>query len=510
MVSRIVQLAQTISTSVSQIDQVLTAQGLPPLSFDEDLPAGYLPKELSLVRDAVIDATAELHDLLLEPLHLVKAHTRHNNAVSFQAIARYNIAAIVPPHGSTSFADLGSRTGLGTQMTSRLLRHAMTMRIFHEPTPGTVSHTRASRMLASPEMNAWMRIGTGEMWPAATKMISALDKWGPDNESPNKTAYSLLSMPTFPSSMALPCSADGLTQQSVSPNGYHECHCQCHAASQYPKDEKEQEGPSIYTTLATDPAKAALFASAMAVWSTRQDYSPEHVINGYDWDSLPFLFPLEDPESNRIVSQKRRKVERNIKVLDVGGARGHVAIALAANFPHLDITVWDMPAVVEGAEDDLPGGLKTRVKFLGKDLFTEANQVMEGDVEKADVVFLRWVFHNWGDGYCVQILRGLVPVMRGGDGSGQGTRVLVMDTCMPDPEADIGNVEDNVKVPLWMERDLRSEDLNMAAIFNSRERTLREWKALFQQADERFVFKGVTKPEGSALSMMEVVWTPGL
>ncbi|KAK4207347.1 6-hydroxytryprostatin B O-methyltransferase [Rhypophila decipiens] len=508
MVSRIVQLAQTISTSVSQIDQVLTAQGLPPLSFDEDLPAGYLPKELSRVRDAVIDATAELHDLLLEPLHLVKAHTRHNNAVSFQAIARYNIAAMIPPHRSTSFTDIGSRTGLGTQMTSRLLRHAMTMRIFHEPTPGTVSHTRASRMLASPEMNAWMRIGTEEMWPAATKMISALEKWGPDNESPNKTAYSLLSMPTFPSSVSLPYSEDGPTQQPASHNG-HKRQCQCHTATQCQKDE-EQEGASIYTTLAANPAKAALFASAMAVWSTRQDYSPEHVINGYDWDSLPFLFTIDDPEGNRVVSQKRRKVERNIKVLDVGGARGHVAIALAEKFPHLDITVWDMPAVVEGAEDDLPEWLKGRVGFVGRDLFPEASRVVEGEAEKADVVFLRWVFHNWGDGYCVHILRGLVPVMRGGDGSGQGTRVLIMDTCMPDPEADIGSVEHNVKVPLWMERDLRSEDLNMAAIFNSRERTLREWEALFQQADDRFVFKSVTKPEGSALSMMEVVWTPCL
>lgn len=54
----------------------------------------------------------------------------------------------------------------------------------------------------------------------------------------------------------------------------------------------------------------------------------------------------------------------------------------------------------------------------------------------------------------------------------------------------------------------RSEDLNMAAVFNSRERTLREWRALFAEADSRFVFKSVRKPEGSALAVMEVVWTP--
>lgn len=74
--SRIVQLAQTISESVSKIDHVLSTRGLPAISFDEDLPVGYLPKDLSHARDLVIDATAELHDLLLEPLHLVKEHTR--------------------------------------------------------------------------------------------------------------------------------------------------------------------------------------------------------------------------------------------------------------------------------------------------------------------------------------------------------------------------------------------------------------------------------------------------
>lgn len=73
--SRLVQLARTISDSVSKIDDVLSSQGLPPLSFDEDVPVGYLPDEISHARDMVIDATAELHDLLLEPLHLIKTHS---------------------------------------------------------------------------------------------------------------------------------------------------------------------------------------------------------------------------------------------------------------------------------------------------------------------------------------------------------------------------------------------------------------------------------------------------
>lgn len=54
----------------------------------------------------------------------------------------------------------------------------------------------------------------------------------------------------------------------------------------------------------------------------------------------------------------------------------------------------------------------------------------------------------------------------------------------------------------------RSEDLNMAAVFNARERTLSEWKALFIEADDRFVLRSVNRPKGSILSLMEIEWRP--
>jgi hypothetical protein len=46
----------------------------------------------------------------------------------------------------------------------------------------------------------------------------------------------------------------------------------------------------------------------------------------------------------------------------------------------------------------------------------------------------------------------------------------------------------------------------MQAIFNSRERTTNEWKALFLEADPRFEFIGVKEPEGSALAVIDVRW----
>lgn len=46
----------------------------------------------------------------------------------------------------------------------------------------------------------------------------------------------------------------------------------------------------------------------------------------------------------------------------------------------------------------------------------------------------------------------------------------------------------------------------MAALFNSREPTAAEWKALINEADARFHVKQIIQPKGSALAIMEVLW----
>ncbi|KAI1379802.1 sterigmatocystin 8-O-methyltransferase [Hypoxylon crocopeplum] len=430
----IIQLAQTISTSVAKIDAALGANGLPSPSFDEDAPVGYLPPEILGAQDAVLDATTELHDLLLEPLHLIKKHSGSNNSVCLQAISRYSIANLVPLGGRISFAELAKQTGLKDQMVMRLLRHAMTMRVFREPEPGLVAHTKASKLIASSHMNAWLRIGTHEMWPAATKMPDALEKW-PGSQEPNQTGFSL----------------------------------------------SRNSTQSIYDFVGSTPERGSQFAQVMGIWASRPDYAPSHAVNGYDWAALSSSFSASDQSMQRI------------RVVDVGGAQGHVAIALAQQFPHLEVVVQDMDKVIEGAEAGLPQDLKNdgRVRFMAHDLF--APQPIS-----ARVFFFRWILHNWADKYCIAILRAHIPILR------LGVRIIVMDTIMPDPGAGPGSVGE---VPLWVEKDLRSEDLNMSAVFNARERTFNEWKALFIEADARFILKSVNRPKGSTLSLIEVEWT---
>lgn len=184
---------------------------------------------------------------------------------------------------------------------------------------------------------------------------------------------------------------------------------------------------SIYDFVGSTPERGASFADAMAIWASRPDYAPSHAVNGYDWANLSSSFCGSGTGE-----------QQRIRVVDVGGAQGHVAVALAQQFPHLEVIVQDMDKVIEGAEVGLPQDLQRdgRVRFMAHDLFAPQPVV-------ARVFFFRWILHNWADKYCIAILRAHIPVL------GSGSRVIVMDTIMRDPGEGAG------AVPLWVERDLR-------------------------------------------------------
>lgn len=67
---RIVELAAQISASVAELQEHLSAQGVPSPTFDEDSPP-FLPADVSHIRAQLLDATAELHEVLTEPLMLI-------------------------------------------------------------------------------------------------------------------------------------------------------------------------------------------------------------------------------------------------------------------------------------------------------------------------------------------------------------------------------------------------------------------------------------------------------
>ncbi|KAL7755528.1 hypothetical protein ACKLNR_014626 [Fusarium oxysporum f. sp. zingiberi] len=406
--------------SVSKLQQILSSEGTDFPTFDTDASTS-LSEESRDIRDVVLDSASELYDLLLDPLSLLHEKGAHNNMVSLKAISHYGIAKVVPVEGHISFEEISTLTGLELQLLRRLLRHAMTMRIFREPEPDQVAHTKASRALTNTVMNDWL------------KMLDAVKKW-PNSQEPNETGYAL-----------------------TNPLGL-----------------------SLYEVLGSDPERAVRFSNTMKAFTSRPDYDVSYVLDNYKWASLG-----------------------EATVVDVGGAAGHVAIQIAQRFSAINVVVQDNERAIAGAEARVPQNLKGRVRF-------EAHDFFKPQVTAADAYYLRWVLHNWSDKYCVQILRALIPALR------SGARIVIQDTCMPEPGT----------IPLWKERHLRwvtdlafyfmkyadkglyrrVADLNMAALFNARERTTKEWEALLKEASPRFVLKEVIIPKGSTLAIIEAYW----
>ncbi|CAF9929953.1 MAG: hypothetical protein GOMPHAMPRED_005523 [Gomphillus americanus] len=168
----------------------------------------------------------------------------------------------------------------------------------------------------------------------------------------------------------------------------------------------------------------------------------------------------------------------------VGGSNGFVAIALAEAFSNLKCIVQDLPTVVKDMK--APANLSGRIEFLAHDFFEPQ------PVKNADVYFFRWILHNWPDKYAVRILQSLIPALK------VGAKIIVYDEVLP-PHGVL---------PEEMDLALAQLDINMMTLQNAKLRSAEEWKQLFEQADSRFKFGGITIPPGSALGFVEVEWMP--
>ncbi|KAI1481891.1 sterigmatocystin 8-O-methyltransferase [Daldinia eschscholtzii] len=264
--SRIVELAAQISSSVNELQERLAAQGAPSPSFDEDSPQT-LPANVSHLQDVVLDATAELNELLMEPLQLIFKFGAISNLVSIDAICRYHIVDMIPPGGQISFEDIAEKSGLDKGLVRRLLRHAMSMRILREPEPGMVAHTKISKFLTIPYINAWVNFETKDTWPATTRIVDAIQKW-PSSEEVNETGFSLAN-----------------------------------------------DGKSVFDVLGADPPRAMRFASSMQAIDHVQGYAIGNVSKVYDWASLGNVYMVNVGGLRGQAAIELAKNFENIKVL---------------------------------------------------------------------------------------------------------------------------------------------------------------------------------------------------
>ncbi|KAE9993411.1 hypothetical protein EG327_005182 [Venturia inaequalis] len=243
--SRLSELTAIISTNTKTIEQYLANNDLPPLSFDvdaaKDFPVPSTNDEIQKARRAVVNATQELHDLMVGPReHLRWMAWSYNDNLSLLAVYQFRLAHIVPLHGDISYTDIAKAAGADEMDLRRLIRHAMTNRIFKEPRDGYVSHTASSRVLLDDgQMNDWVGLCTAEFFQAASLTINAMRLY-PGSQEPKHTGYSL---------------AHG-------------------------------QDTSMFMILGSDPDRAIRFGSAMASLTGGEGYEVSHIVDNYPWADL--------------------------------------------------------------------------------------------------------------------------------------------------------------------------------------------------------------------------------
>ncbi|KAI1324462.1 O-methyltransferase-domain-containing protein [Xylariaceae sp. FL0255] len=213
---------------------------------------------------------------------------------------------------------------------------------------------------------------------------------------------------------------------------------------------------SMYDILADHPARAERFGKYFS--KPGQEAAPDEVLDNYPW-----------PEKKLVV--------------DLGGSHGAIAIGIAKRFPGVKCIVQDLPGTVAEGASRLPAELHDQVTFMAHDFFTPQTVT-------ADVYFLRSIFHNWADKYCIKILENLIPALK------PGARIIINERCLPGLES-----LDNADAV----RAINS-DVEMQQLLNAQQRELHEWEGLFTRADARFHYVGAYHPEGAIRWIIEAEW----
>ncbi|KAI1407788.1 S-adenosyl-L-methionine-dependent methyltransferase [Hypoxylon sp. FL1857] len=424
--SRMIALAQKISAETEKVEAYFRENGIRTPSFDVDAPGDFprMPEDISRSRREVIHATQELQDLMVGPRESVRWMAwDFMSTQSLQLINHYGIANLVPLEGSITLSQLQAKTSLDPINLTRLLRHAMTNRLFQEPRPGVIAHTAASRLLAEDQdLQAWVGFNTEDAYPGSAHVIDALKE--------------------FPEATSLTHTGFNFAFNTV---------------------DKEP----MFVTIGKDPKRARRMAQAMSSLTGGEGYELSYLSEGCD---------LSDVDA------------RGGTLVDIGGSHGFVCVHLAQQYRNTSFIVQDLPSTIGSAPQPIcsDAQIAARIRFEVHDFFTQQ------PVRGADVYFLRWIMHNYSTPYAVQILRNLIPALK------PGARIIINDHCLREAGAENP----------WDERLMRSMDLVMMTLLNAQEREEGDFRQLFKMAGDGFVFKGVTRPKGCRMSIIEAVWKP--
>ncbi len=144
------------------------------------------------------------------------------------------------------------------------------------------------------------------------------------------------------------------------------------------------------------------------------------------------------------------------RLVDLGGATGHLAVAACRRYPDLRAVVFDLPAVMLLARELVAGsGVADRIELVAGDFFADP-------LPEADLFALGRILHDWKEEKIRTLLRAVYERLPAGGA------VLVVEKLLDD---------DRSGPPLAV-----FQSLNMLVCTEGKERTLGEYASLLRGA----------------------------
>ncbi|KAH7862725.1 hypothetical protein Vadar_008607 [Vaccinium darrowii] len=141
------------------------------------------------------------------------------------------------------------------------------------------------------------------------------------------------------------------------------------------------------------------------------------------------------------------------QIVDVGGGLGATLGSIVSKYPHIEGINYDLPQVVKTAPT-WPG-----VQHVGGDMFES--------VPKGEVIFMKWILHDWSDEMCLKLLKNCWKALP------ESGKVIIVESILPE------NPQDNDPIS----RNGFHYDMIMWALtVEGQERTEKEFDALAKAA----------------------------
>lgn len=139
------------------------------------------------------------------------------------------------------------------------------------------------------------------------------------------------------------------------------------------------------------------------------------------------------------------------RMVDLGGATGHLALAMKRRHPHLEVAVFDLPQVIEVTRE-----------FTGAEAELIAGDFFDDPLPPADLYAVGRILHDWSEEKIRKLLSRLHAALPAGGA------LLIAERLMH--EDRLGPVSTHM------------QSLNMLVCTEGRERTLTEYSALLEAA----------------------------